>query len=315
MKNLRSINETYLFKLYDKTIGLNKTMLQMVQDGVVLVEEDLIDYIAPIERRYLFPLKNETINDFKSGKVKLLYNNKNYRLPNTVPFFLVNMGDSIVCVVNVSNFTTVNKDGLYKIDSKILYSLMQGGTIMGKCYQKFPAIKNRVTIIKIGSQIYSSLFSKIMNKMFSLSITPAKTDIIIFLSSMFFITNMLGRDDESLIELNKKYALDNCKDSSQLLLNDFKEKFNYQEDMKDFETFINSIARNVAGLEELTVRGFTEQYVTSYGANILMGLEYLPIFIHNLASVTVGSFLNNQNYIENIVGRDIDKLIAEFSKL
>ena len=170
-------------------------------------------------------------------------------------------------------------------------------------------------IIKYGSIIYSELFSKMMNKMFTLSINPAKNDIIIFLSSLFFIQNMLGRDSESLEEMNIKYAADNCKGNTRRVLDDYIDKFDFKKDLADFDTFINAMAKNIPGCEDLTTKSFTEQFMLSYGANMLMSLEYLPTFIHNLACVEVGSFLNNQNYIENQTGKFIESFLAELSNL
>lgn len=316
MKSLKPLSSTYLFNLYDKTTHLNDIMLKLIKDSVKLTEEDLIDYIGPFERRYNFPLKNKTIQDFRAGNIVVVYNMKDYKLPNAIPCFLINTGNTVKCIVNVTNYMTKNKkDNSYKIDPKILYSLMQGGTILALCYQKHKIMQNKVNIIKYGSIIYSELFSKMMNKMFTLSINPAKNDIIIFLSSLFFIQNMLGRDSESLEEMNIKYAADNCKGNTRRVLDDYIDKFDFQKDLADFDTFINAMAKNIPGLEDLTTKSFTEQFMLSYGANMLMSLEYLPTFIHNLACVEVGSFLNNQNYIENQTGKFIESFLAELSNL
>lgn len=315
MKNLKSINDTHLYKTYNQTLDLNGKVMSIVREGKILNEEDLAEYITAIDRRYNFPLKHKVVDDFRSGRVTVAFLNKLPKLPNTIPCFLVNTGKSIRCVVNVSNYATINKQGIIDIDTKILYSLLQGGTILATCYQKYPALKNKVNIIKYGTDIYAKLFSKVINKMLSLNITPAKNDVIVFLSGMFFIQSVLGRDEESLEEINMRYALENCKVTSKLVVDDIISKFNFQKDLKDLDTFIKAMAEKVPGFESLNTAAFTNQYIQSYGPNMLMALEYLPSFIHNMGCVMVGSYLNNQNVIENAARKEIGALMSEFATL
>lgn len=313
-KSLKSLSATYLFNMFDKTVNLSATTVKLTKEGKVLTVDDMKLYLAEFERRYAFPLKNKTLLDFKEGRVLLVYNDKNYRLPATVPAFLVNTGQQIVCCVNISNDTRINKNGEYMIDTKLLYSLMQMGTIVALCYSKFSYMKNKVGIIKFGSRMYAKLFQKVMNKMFTLSISPAKSDTITFVASMFFITNMLGRDEESVEEMNKKYSLDNCSKVNQLVIDDYGSGFTLA-DYKNFDTFIEAIRRNIPGMEDLTVRGFIDNYMTQYGPTMLLGLEYLPFFFGNLGYVTVGAMINKQSTIENVLGKDITDLMTELNNI
>lgn len=315
MKTLKPLNATYIYNLYDSTIGLTNIIMKLVTESTILEESDLEEYIKAFDKRYDFPLKNKTLADFKNKRVLIINNRKDYRLPTNIPCFLINSGNKIACVVNVSNYTTIRKSGEVNIDYKVLYSLMQGGTILTKCYEKFQLMKNKGNIIKLGSALYAILFNKVISKMFTLNVTPAKSDIMIFLSSMFFITNMLGRDEDSLEDINIRYALDNCKNSSKLVIEDIIREFDFKKDMKDFNTFIQAIADKVPGLENLSIKRFTEEYMKSFGPLMLFSLEFLPTFIFNLGCVQVGSNLNNQYSIENLLGKEINTFIKDFSSL
>lgn len=317
MKTLRSMTNTYIYKIYDKSLNLNDTILKIMDNGTVLDwNTDLNEYINIFDRRYMFPLKNKTINDVKNSRVLPIFcKNSTIKLPNTIPFFLVNTGKGINAIANLSNFTTVDRSESYNIDPKILYSLLQGASISATCYQKYSSLKNKANILKIGSYVYATLFTKTINKMYSLNITPAKTDMMMFLSSMFFLTNVIGRDEDSYEDTNIKFSLEHCKAASKLLIDDIIRKFDFKKDCTSLETFINAIASNISGLESITARGFSEQYISMYGPNMILSIECLPIFIWNLGCVQVGSYLNNQNSIENIVGKEIDKFIAEFATL
>ena len=315
MKTLKPLNSTYIFNLYDSTVHLTDTIMKIVNESRVLTGSDLDEYIQVFDKRYDFPLKNKTIHDFKTKRVLLVYNEKQYRLPTNIPCFLINQGSKIICVVNTTNYVSINRNGLVNVDYKVLYSLMQAGTILTTCYEKFQLLKNKANIIKLGSALYSALFAKVMNKMFTLNVTPAKNDVIVFLSSMFFITNMLGRDEDSLEDINIKYAMGNCKSSSKLIIEDTIRDFDFGKDLKDLDTFITAISKKIYGLETLSTRNFTEEYMRAYGPVMLLSLEFLPTFIFNLASVQVGSNLNTQYAIENLLGKNINTFIKEFSIL
>ena len=316
MKNLKSLSATFLYKMYNSTLNLNNTILKISSsDSEVLTEDDLKFYIADFERRYNFPLKNKVLEDFKNGRVKLLYNEKNYKLPSTIPAYLINNGKAIICCVNLSNFMRKNKNGEYIIDTKILYSYMQMGTILCMCYSKYAYMKNKVNIIKLGSYMYAKMFTKVMNKMFTLSITPAKSDTINYLASMFFITNLLGRDEYSIEEMNKKYALDNCTKMNQLVIDDYVSAFTIN-DYENLDTFLKAISENIPGFEDLNTRSFVDNYLMNYGPSMLFGIEYLPYFLGNLAYVQVGPMLNEQNKIENLLGtKDMNDLLKTLSTL
>lgn len=315
-KNLKSLSETFLYQMYNKTLDLNNLILKLSSaDSDVLNEDDLKFYIADFERRYNFPLKNKVLDDFRNGRVKILFNEKNYKLPSTIPAYLINTGNGIVCCVNVSNHMRKNKNGEYSIDSKTLYSYMQMGSILSLSYGKYSFMRNKVNLIKLGSYMYAKLFTKVMNKMFTLSITPAKTDTINFLASMFFITNMLGRDEESMFEMNKKYALDNCTKMNQLVINDYISTFDLT-DFKNLDVFLKAISEKVPGMEELNTRTFVDNYLMNFGPSMLFGIEYLPYFIGNLAYVQVGPMLNEQNKIENLLGtKDMNEFLRSLSSL
>lgn len=314
-KQLKNMTGTYLYQINNETLHFNDLIIKLSREGIVLTQDELSYYIGEFERRYSFPLKNRVIDDFRTKKLKVIYNDKNYRLPATIPAYLMNTGQTIVCCVNVSNDTRVNKNGEYIIDPKILYSYMQMGTIVALCYSKFSFLKNKVNVIKIGSRMYAKLFSKVMNKLFTLSITPAKSDTITYLASMFFITNLLGRDEESLEEINKKYALDNCNKVNNLVIDDYSRKFDIP-DYANLNTFIDAIKRNIPGMETLSVRGFVDNYISQFGPTMLFGLEYLPYFIGNIGYVMVGSMMNNQSVIENNLGtKDINDLFTELTSL
>ena len=100
------------------------------------------------------------------------------------------------------------------------------------------------------------------------------------------------------MNINKKYALDNCTKMNQLVINDYVSSFDIP-DFKNLDTFLNAIKEKIPGMEDLNTRAFVDNYLMNYGPSMLFGIEYLPYFIGNLSYVEVGAMLNEQIKIEN----------------
>lgn len=310
---IKSLGSTFIYQEYNRTLNLDGTVIRMVTEGKILSPDNLSEQIMEMDKRYHFMGKDVVINDCKNGKFKLLYNNKNYRLPNTIPAFLINTGSGISCVVNISNHAKEKQDGTYVIDTKTLYTLMQAGSILVKCVETNKKLTYVADMAKFGSACYSKMFVKVLNKMFSININPQKHDIMVFLSSMFFLVNVLGRNDISDV-MNNNYALANCKDINKLVIDDAIRNFD-NDDFKNIDTFIKAIAEKVPGLSDLTTRGFMDAYMTNFGPTTLLGLEYLPIFLYNIFAIIVGAFINNQHALESLLGKDIDSLAKTFFRI
>ena len=57
MKTLKPLNATYIYNLYDSTIGLTNIIMKLVTESTILEESDLEEYIKAFDKRYDFPLK------------------------------------------------------------------------------------------------------------------------------------------------------------------------------------------------------------------------------------------------------------------
>ncbi len=311
---LKSISDTYIFKLYDKQIELQKTMMRILTEGELITDArpEIKDMIGEIDRRYHYSSKNFVLDCLRKGKIKLVMNAKQYRLPTTIPCYLANTGKSIVCVVNISNHATYGKDNEIKMDTKNLFYLLQCGATLISCYENYRAISMRAEVQQLSSSMFSKLCLKIFNRMFSISINRERQDIVTYLTSYYFLYNVMGRRSQSMQEMNKKFAIGNCKSSGVLLVNDIDRNIKPEEHFKDLDAFIKFVAENVGGMRELTTRQFVDNYVNSYGAAMMLSLEFLPTFYHNLFAVVIGSYTNVQNVIENTLDAEIDKLYRTF---
>lgn len=306
---LKPIASTYIFRKYDKTLDLQKKMMRLALEGEEIQTSDIQRQLSDIERIYYYASKSHVMHDISARKVLPVYSQKDFVVPMTIPSFLFNKNGKVHVITNLSNHMTKNREGVYNIDTKMLFTLLQSGTVTARCYEKYPKLKMNSTIIKSGTTIYSKLFTKTLNKMFSLNTVPDKLEIAYFLSGLFFLVNVLGLDFES--ESTPRYALSACKNPNavpiQITLSKFK-----AEDFADLDKFIQALGRNLPIFEKITTRSFLDNYIQMYTPNMMLSLEYLPIFFHNVFAVLVGAYINNQFAIEQTCGKDIDVLYKAF---
>ncbi|WP_171567728.1 hypothetical protein, partial [Brevibacillus sp. MCWH] len=68
-------------------------------------------------------------------------------------------------------------------------------------------------------------------------------------------------------------------------------------------------------MDDLTVRGYLEKFISMYDASALLALEHFAYFIYNVISVVNGAYINNQYILEDIVEKYGPKLYVEMVNL
>lgn len=299
----KSVSNTFIYKNMNKGNTITNSIVSILKGGKLLTEKDLNEPLIIINR-YRFPLKTKVIEDFTSGKIRLVIPPERTKLPSYMPFFLTKDRDKIVAIIDASVYGTLLKDGNFKIDAKKLYCLLEGAHLALLYYMSENAIKQHGNILTRGSAIYSNMFIRILNKQFSINIDKNKLQKALFLSSKFFLINVIGLKDSNMVF---NYAAKNVTDISMNVLEDLNDEFKieYYKDLASFIQGLEKISDSFnLGLEGITVRGFLESYILMYDGAALLALEYFPYFIYNIISVINGGYINNQKLLEQVIGGD-----------
>lgn len=160
-------------------------------------------------------------------------------------------------------------------------------------------------ISQYGVKAFSSLFTNIIDYMYKISLLESKRDNCIYLASMYYMANILGRDpdSESVQSLCKKIS--NISDRQISILN----MGLTSDSFKNIHSFIKSVS-DILKLNKLNIDNFIEKWIYLYGPGTQFGVEYFPAFASMLTNTYVGCYINNQKTIEKIVGGDL----VDFSK-
>lgn len=304
---MRSLESTFIYRNLNKSNTITNNIMKLMKNGQILTSNNLDEALMIINKNFKFPFKYKVLEAFENGMIRIIYDDV-ATLPTCLPFFLTktNSGD-IVGVVVANIYGHMDKEtGFVKIDPKKLYCAMEAAYIARLCFINSKHLANKSNIITTGSNIYSLMFSRVLNKKFALNIDKNKFHKVIMLSSKFFMINMLEMADS---ELTFNYAIKNCPNGNLYTLKDTNELFP-TESFENLEVFIKTLTSPKLGLnlKGLTVQNYLESFISMYESSALLALESFPYFMYNVLSVINGGYINNQYIMEDIVGNNGAKL-------
>lgn len=315
---MKSITECALYQLQNRAINITERMTNYNEITDRVNAETIDDHLQIIKKRFTFPLKTKTLSLFEAGYIQVAYNESKQPIPSYVPCYLmVNpKTKQPMAVCNVTLIGNMNRERTnLTINTRQLYTVMQTGAITLGCLNNWNAVSMNQTICKLGAEIYSKIFTKVLDRMFAINLDVNKTDILKFKSAEFFLKNVLGKTNENNIH-NIAYACTSG-ETSLNYLNQFDSIFTDSNGTayKSFENFIEALSEKVEGLGELNLRSYLDNYMRMYGVSTLFALEYFPAFTHMISSMVIGAHLNAEHVIENLVGRLADKFIVELCNI
>jgi len=310
---MKSIANTFLFQITNKIIDYEKNLKNVLSPANILKNEDIDYFIDIIDRRFNFGMKNAVIGDFKKELLIPVFNKLNIHLPTYIPVIGRYEDGTPIVYVNLTHYGFFNKEKKFEIDSKKLYALLQVGYILRNLIQ-LPTrkISLNLNLAKSGSFIFSSMMTKLLDKMFALSIDPPKHDMVRFLTSKFFIINMLEKGEEGL-ETTNNVAFNNTQG---YITKNIAQNIEF-DDIKNYEnidTFLQSL-NNINNIKNLNTRLFLHEWIKMFGEASLMSLEYFPFFLYTVFSSFVNANIANDYIIEPLCGKDLNVLYNEITKI
>lgn len=314
MKDMKSLESTLVYKHLNNGDRITKMVHRSLQEGRILKKEDLEEAFLIINKNFKFTLKYKVLDAFAKGDIVLLFSPKDVRLPTCLPFFLTKNNNRAVAVVLVDMYGHENQsNGNVEIDAKKLYTMMEGAYNALMYYHYHYSLGKRNVIITSGSAIYANMFARVLNKKYALNTDTAKSAKVTFLTSKFFMINVLGMADGDIVT---NYAMKNAINANPVLLRELDEAVP-EDAYKNLGTFLAVLEGHEYGIRlgGLTVRGFMERFIEMYDASALLSLEHFVYFMYTVSSVLNGAYINNQHILEDIVEKDGFKIYNDMTRL
>ena len=159
--------------------------------------------------------------------------------------------------------------------------------------------------VNMASQSSYSVTTKV-------SIQETSKAKVLYLSAMYFLSNILGFDEDRALPIAKKIA--EISEREAVMLNMMMERACKTKALKnsdidpyaDIKVFVNALKETMHfNQHTVTLDVVVERWMSHYGVATIFGMEYFPAFSAMMTDCYVGAYLNNQRSIENVCKVDM----------
>ena len=290
----KNYTSTYIYNQYPK---YEKQLFEFI------IKSERIDTKSSEFNDVLYNIKRRKISDnlakiVTSDNVVLCLNEGN-TLPKPFKVFtakdLKEDKNKIKVFIDVTGVIK-NTNGTYdcpNIDWLISYII---SAMVNYIYTVAPnKIIGNSSIIKDGSDAFTTLFTYIIDRMYKISSTIDLKKRVQYLSSLYYQINILGKDFTDSVKSNAIALTDIDKRNAATVDVLYK-----KEDFTDINTFVNSLG--MLGFKDLKTANVISYWMNAFGTGTVLGLEYFPAFSAMMTDTYIGGYLNNQITIEKLTG-------------
>lgn len=306
---MKRLADSSLFKemLSGPKLNQNLQALDVTRDKIQL--NRLAEQINVINKKMNFSTKGKIFEYLNKGQI-IMVANPEISLPKYLTTFGKVTDKGVSAIIDLSKYAVIRGENI-DIFPRTLYGLLQNGVVLLELNANWNKYTMNIEFIKNGAISYSKLVGKVLDKTFAINVEPVKSDIVHFYLAKFFLINMCGKSPSDTTDTIAHKACFNGTSLSMII----EEEKAFDDNAYDsiFNLFNN--LKKVNGLENLKIRSFVENWVRMYGEGTILGLDYLPIFVSMLFSVSIGAGLHRDYIIDSVSGKFNSRMLFEFSKL
>lgn len=143
------------------------------------------------------------IKAFDMGKVQLIYNpNSSISLTQAIPFLTFKQSFGYITYIFADRFITMTRDGILNMQASILRDFLITGVISNGIKNNYRALSSNQLLGKILMEIYVKLFSRVINRIYSIGADKKLFDSVQYWIGRFFLERVLeSADNKENIEI------------------------------------------------------------------------------------------------------------------
>lgn len=300
MKSLGS-SKIYSVATMDKSISSIMSTVDL--DKATVSYEEAMDNVKIIHKRYSDPYRNKALQDFKTGRVKLLVDaDKLTQIPKPLLFWSSKENGQIVTYVNATYFAKrLQKTGEFSCSNPAFYTMIQIGSIATRLAENPDKVKNNIAFIRHAAVIYSRLMSQIMDRSFGLSSTPTLMDKVMYAQAKFFITHCMGKANDERTRNMAKAAVKNP--ISDVALNQIDQHFMFDQ-ITDINHFYELMKELHPRLQKIDTRWLYHTIANWFGLMMVFSTEVPLYLVMNICSTINLAGMNNEFRLEKLMDKD-----------
>ena len=314
-----TMEDSYIFSMFNENKELTSKMLAYIKTAVSIDEEMLQEQLLQIKKSRISPLADEVLAAFARGEIDLLYI-RTVKVPLATPFIVKRdpsfSGNTfnIKASIFIANYGAVSKKAnAFEIPMKNLYVLMESAFVALTIHKYPNKLQRSYGLMKILCSIYTSMFTRIMNREYSLSLDQDLYDRVNFVISRFFLEKVWGLTNMDIIFNNAMVNIQNPNVSDLKIVSD-----NYDaaeiKDVGDMLLFIKDLSPR---LTSLSVRYIIQRFMITYDGGAVMAIDYLPYMFYVVINTLLGGFLLSQTSLADIIknNRQVRTFYPELVKI
>jgi len=247
----------------------------LFKSGTIQVTYDMIEDIMHdiTSRTSPFFSKHTIDNLIKNETLQLVYNDK-LKLTNAIPFFKKQSNNKTSVIINITNFSSMSKNGTISMSPNTLYAILLSGAFSLILDNSISSYMKDIYIM------YSRLFSNVVSNLSYMD--SFKKEKIQYLASNFIYYSVYG-DTASFTNTYK----DNLKYNSKDTIVSLENKLSTQPEHSAYENlqiFIENLNKIFPEMKKLTFKNFVDRWTLSYGSSTLFASEYVPYLFYMIIS-------------------------------
>lgn len=158
-------------------------------------------------------------------------------------------------------------------------------------------VVGNTSLTKEGAKAFATLFTYVVDYLFKIGTMSGAKDKCLYLASMYYMVNILGKDVESdsVALIARSVSGISEREADIIKLNITPSSFT------NIKFFIETCA-DALKIHKLTVDLFMEKWMYLYGTSTIFAVEMFPAFSTMMTDAYVGAYINNQKTIEKVAG-------------
>ena len=309
-----SLSDSFIYSMFNASNTVQAQVLRGLKNGIRLDESYIQEQMIQLQKVRLSPLSDTVLNAFRNKRINLIYM-KDERITKSLPFILhKDKSGHPVASIFISSFATLTRDQTALIiPMKNLYVLMESAYIGLVLATNSLVIRRSSTLMKLTMNIFVSMYIRILNRDYALSIDPVLHDNVSYVIAQFFLRNLWEMDNDDIIHNAASSLTKTMRDDELRLL---ALKYEHAK-ITDVSKLFEFIREEFPTMSSLNVRHFVERYLNTYNGASVMSIDYLPYVFFVIVNVMLGGFLVSQTVLSDIIKntKGMNRFYSELTKL
>lgn len=304
---------SYQWNMLNKNNRINLTIQSLAKEGESVILDRMPTATSIIRNRMKSPIFGKIVEEIGNGNIILLHTpSNNVQVPAFLPFVTMQRGQSYMVMVFLDLCEAkTGEGGEILINERKLKVSMESAYLALRMMDRVNEGKvASANIMKPSSKMYTYMITECINKKHSIKMDQPIFNAITYLISKFFMRTVVG--STATEEVIDTYCMGNCVNPNPELIHQYIAGVE-DSDFANISTIITkmiSIPQLQSRIGKMTMSNFTESFINTYDAAMLLAMEIYPYFVFNILSVNETTYANNYFHLKNIVGDDGKKLYA-----